>query len=142
MFYYCKMLRSGVHSAIVLVHFQIHMHELKSPKCYVVEQGDIIGLFIKTIPSPITYVQNFDNPNTLRKQFDNDNDYPQIGDVITMDTLNFPYQFSFYMSIDIGDIGGNNGGNCSYFNKKVRDYLATLPQVTTEQAMNLVRGPL
>ena len=107
-------------------------------KCFIVGQGDVIGIFIRTIPSPITYVQNFKDPNTLRKKFNNIEDYPVPGEVVTVDTLNFPYQFSIYMSVDIGDIGMNNGANCSRFYQRVEEYRAQLPEVTTAEAMNLV----
>ena len=115
---------------------------MENPVCYIVEQGDVLGIFIKSIPSPITYIQNFNNPNTLRKKFNNANKYPEIGDIVQMDTLNFPYQFSIYMSVDIGDIGSNNGGDCSAFYSRVQAYRASLPEVTTVEVLNLVGGTI
>ena len=71
-------------------------------ECLEVERGDKLAVFIKEIPSSITYEWSFDSDTMpLARSFHRD-EYPFVGENVTYDQLYFPFKFSIEAEIDIG----------------------------------------
>jgi hypothetical protein len=66
-----------------------------------VQMGDRLGLFLEQAPSSVSHRFNKYNPVALTYPLKNGS-YANLGDSVTFDTLNFPYEFSLALYIDIG----------------------------------------
>ena len=85
--------------------FQIKWMDFKlqsGVECLKVERGDKLAVFIKEIPSSITYEWSFESETMpLARSFSRD-EYPVVGENVTYDQLYFPFKFSIEAEIDIG----------------------------------------
>ena len=70
--------------------------------CLKVQEKDKLAIFIKDVPSSITYEWSFEpDIMPLARSFEKA-EFPTMGDNITFDPLYFPFKFSVEAEIDIG----------------------------------------
>ena len=96
-----------VHSPLPLFLPQVYIESLLTSNCIQVQPGDRFGIHIEDTPGAVAYT--FDASGALTMGYTNpDPSAPiQVDQVVTFDSLTFPYDFSVKCFYDKGkDVGG------------------------------------
>ena len=71
--------------------------------CLEVKENDKVAVFIREVPSSITYEWSFETDiMPLARSFEK-SEFPSIGENFTFDPLYFPFKFSIEAELDIGN---------------------------------------
>ena len=87
-------------------HFQVYLHAISGFECVRVQRFDRLGIFIPVVPGSVAYT--FIAPVQGQASYRHtprsaDEARPTVNQVITFDSLLFPYAFSSAAYIDTGE---------------------------------------